>query len=93
QIEALETEQKIIEREKSVGIDVTEREARVALALETARARRSQRESEWAGEKALVERILTLRAQLRGGSAAVDKASEDVARPAEAEADRITQTG
>jgi len=91
-IEALETEQQIIERERSVGIDVTDREARVVLALETARAGRSQRESEWAGEKALVERILTLRAQLRGASAAVGGASDDAAQLAAAEADRITQT-
>ncbi len=52
-IEALETERNIIEREKSVGIDVTAREARVAVSLDTARARCSQRESEWArGESA-----------------------------------------
>ncbi|MFL6705526.1 MAG: type VI secretion system ATPase TssH [Paraburkholderia graminis] len=92
-IEALETERNIIEREKSVGIDVTAREARVAVSLDTARARRSQRESEWAREKPLVERILTLRAQLRGDSAVVDGTSDDVAQPAEAEPDRITQTG
>ena len=92
-IEALETERNIIEREKSVGIDVTAREARVAVSLDTARARRSQRESEWAREKALVERILTLRAQLRGDSAVVDGTSDDVAQPAEAEPDRMTQTG
>ncbi|CAD6552052.1 Protein ClpV1 [Paraburkholderia kirstenboschensis] len=71
-IEALETEQRIIEREKSVGVEVTAREAQVVASLDTQRARLVQRELAWADEKALVGQVLALRAQLRGEIAPVE---------------------
>ncbi|WP_414441635.1 type VI secretion system ATPase TssH [Burkholderia sp. 22PA0106] len=71
-IEALETEQRIIAREARIGIDTAAREAQVQDALDAQRARLVLREAAWAGEKALVERILALRAQLRGDGEAVD---------------------
>ncbi|ASW03526.1 type VI secretion system ATPase TssH [Paraburkholderia aromaticivorans] len=71
-IEALETERRIIAREKSVGVDVAAREAQVVASLETQRVRLAQREVAWAQEKTLVSQILVLRAQLRGEGAPVE---------------------
>lgn len=66
-IESLETELQIIGREKAIGIDVRERETDATAALADERGRLAQLEERWAGEKALVDELLTLRAQLRGG--------------------------
>ncbi|HEX3378276.1 MAG TPA: type VI secretion system ATPase TssH, partial [Paraburkholderia sp.] len=90
-IEALETEQKIIAREKSVGVDVAAREARVVASLETQRARLSQREAAWATEKALVEQILELRARLRGDTAPVEGTGSELEQAVRAEAEEATQ--
>jgi len=92
-IEALETEKEIIEREKAVGVETTERETLVAEKLEKERALLSDLEGRWNAERELVEKILELRAQLRGdnekvegtGSAleqAVDQASDTQQSPA-----------
>jgi type VI secretion system protein VasG len=74
QIEALETETEIIRREGAVGIDVSQRLQATDTALETERARQGRLEARWRSEKALVDRILEIRAQLRSvvpaGSAA-----------------------
>jgi type VI secretion system protein VasG len=90
-IEALETEQKIIAREKSVGVDVAAREARVVASLDTQRARLSQREAAWATEKALVEQILELRARLRGDTAPVEGTGSELEQAVRAEAEEATQ--
>jgi type VI secretion system protein VasG len=84
-IDALQTELAIIAREKNVGLDVAEREtaAREKLAAEQARVERL--EAAWADEKALVERILALRAQLRAqlpAHAAPAEEQDDTARAA-----------
>ena len=71
-IEALETEQAIIARERQIGIEVEARETQAATALAAQRARLATLEAAWAAEKALVERILSLRAQLRGELQPVD---------------------
>ncbi|HEY4297817.1 MAG TPA: type VI secretion system ATPase TssH, partial [Paraburkholderia sp.] len=88
QIEALEVEQKIIARERSVGIDVAARETRVVASLEAQRARLSQREAAWATEKTLVEQILALRAQLRGDSAPVEGTGSALELAARAETEQ-----
>lgn len=90
-IEALETEQKIIAREKSVGIEVAAREAMVAVALDTQRARLSQREAAWAEEKALIVQILALRARLRGDTAPVEGTDSELEQAAQAGAGRATR--
>jgi type VI secretion system protein VasG len=61
----LETEQDIIAREAAVGIDTAEREERVGIALTDEKARLADLEARWSSEKALGERILTLRHRLR----------------------------
>ncbi len=65
-IEALETEQQIIAREKSVGVAIGARDAKVEDALKNERARLEVLEQRWQEEKVLVEEILELRAKLRG---------------------------
>ncbi|MFN6998028.1 MAG: AAA family ATPase, partial [Aquincola tertiaricarbonis] len=65
-IESLETELQIIGREKAIGIDVREREDDASSALAEEQARLAQLEERWAGEKKLVDELLSLRATLRG---------------------------
>ena len=71
-LQALETEEKIIANEKSVGIETNEREARVNGLLEEERAREVALVGRWEDEKTIVDQILALRAQLRGGGSPVE---------------------
>ncbi len=65
-IEALTVEANIIEREKDVGIDIKDRQQIVTAKLEQEQQRLEQLEQRWQDEKALVEQILQIRAQLCG---------------------------
>jgi len=65
-IEALETEDAIIGRETAIGIDTRERADTVARELGSERARLGELQARWQGEKGLVDRLLALRATLRG---------------------------
>ncbi len=65
-IEALTVEANIIEREKDVGIDTDDRQSVVAAKLEEERQRLEKLEQRWQEEKALVDKILEIRAQLCG---------------------------
>jgi type VI secretion system protein VasG len=67
-IQALETELEIIARESAIGIDASAREASARAALEAERARLADLEERWSAEKALVDRVLALRAKLREGA-------------------------
>ncbi|MBO9738765.1 type VI secretion system ATPase TssH [Xanthomonas axonopodis pv. begoniae] len=84
-IEALDTEHAIIERERAIGIVVDERAAACAGLLESERGRLRNLEQRWVAEKALVDELLSLRAQLRSGNAPVEGTGS--ALEAEAEAD------
>ncbi|HET8939949.1 MAG TPA: type VI secretion system ATPase TssH, partial [Polyangiales bacterium] len=64
-LEALQIEAEIIEREGCVGIDVTQRRERTQAARDSEHSRLQQLEQRWRDEKALVERILELRVELR----------------------------
>jgi len=75
-IAALETELQIIGREKSVGIEVGGREQYASETLEAEKTRLAELEDRWNAEKALVEKILDLRAKLR----AVDQPIDDKAK-------------
>ncbi|MBB5459498.1 type VI secretion system ATPase TssH [Paraburkholderia sp. Cpub6] len=79
-IEALETEQTIIAREKSVGMEVEARESLAAATLEAERLRLQQFEAAWDNEKSLVQQILALRARL-GGEAAPDERAGSAREP------------
>jgi type VI secretion system protein VasG len=81
-IEALEVEEGIIERERAVGVEIGSRASDVAEKLGAERARMETLQARWAAEKAIVDRILALRAQLREGNRPVDQvpAADDPAR-------------
>lgn len=64
-IEILRTEKAIIERERAVGLDVAEREARCLGRLAEEEARVEQLQARWEQEKGIAERLLELRGQLR----------------------------
>jgi type VI secretion system protein VasG len=74
-IEALETELAIIGREKAVGVDTVEREETVNKGLVAERDRLALLEGKWQEEKGLVDRILSLRSQLRGEASPVEGTS------------------
>jgi type VI secretion system protein VasG len=86
-IEALETELEIIGREEAIGIDASARTAEVNEDLVAERERREELQVRWDKEKDLVERILELRASLRGDGGTIEQADgeagEDVADSAE----------
>jgi type VI secretion system protein VasG len=67
-IESLETELGFIEREQAVGIDTGERKAVAEKTLGEVRERLEKLEARWKTEKALVDRILATREELRQGS-------------------------
>jgi type VI secretion system protein VasG len=71
-IEALETELGIIGREKAIGVDTGKREAEASALLAAERERLAALDARWAGEKALVDELLALRARLRAGIAPVE---------------------
>jgi type VI secretion system protein VasG len=76
-IQALETELEIIGRESAIGIDAAAREASAQSALDAETARLAGLEERWSAEKALVDKVLALRAALRDGAAPVDSANGD----------------
>ncbi|MFO1330412.1 MAG: type VI secretion system ATPase TssH [Rubrivivax sp.] len=71
-IDALNTEREIIEREKAIGIEVAERETTVDRLLGEETERLAGLEKRWGDEKALVDEMLSLRAQLRSGAKPVE---------------------
>ena len=81
-IEALEMELVVIEREDDLGLDVADRRARVAEQLAAERAREAELAERYAAERALLERILGLRRDLReGGGAVAQPADTEPAEP------------
>jgi type VI secretion system protein VasG len=64
-LEAWAVESEIIEREASVGIEVSARRARVRVDIAQESARLRTLEERFAAEQALVQQILSLRAELR----------------------------
>lgn len=83
-IEALETERGIIAREGAIGIDTTKRSAEVEASLTAERARLDKLQSRWQAEKSLVDKLLDLRAKLRGGLEPVEGTGSKLEKSAEA---------
>jgi type VI secretion system protein VasG len=71
-IAALDTELEIIGREKAVGVDTAQREAQASEKLGVERERLKGLEARWQEEKGLVDRILDMRAKLRGTAGLVE---------------------
>ncbi|MBK9235356.1 MAG: type VI secretion system ATPase TssH [Rhodoferax sp.] len=74
-IEALTTEQEIIGREATIGIDVSKRSATVDAMMVLANDELGRLNERWKQEKALVDRLLELRASLRAAGQPVDGAA------------------
>ena len=75
-IQALETELEIIARETAIGIDAAAREASARTALDAEQSRLAGLEDRWGAEKALVDKVLELRAKLRElGADAAERAA------------------
>ncbi|MBZ2888459.1 AAA family ATPase, partial [Xanthomonas perforans] len=86
-IESLETEHAIIERERAIGIVVDERAAACAGLLESEHGRLRDLEQRWVAEKALVDELLSLRAQLRSGNSSVEGTGSALEAEADTDAD------
>jgi type VI secretion system protein VasG len=76
-IDALQIELQIIEREGAVGVDVSAREMRARDLMSAELERKHSLEARWEHEKGLVDRILALRATLRGAGDAPDSATPE----------------
>ncbi len=87
-IDALQTELAIIEREKVVGVDVGQRLVEVNDKLGVERERLETLETRWASEKELVDKMLDIRATLRGHIGKVEGTQSKL----EKEADEASET-
>jgi len=85
-IEALQTELEILGRESAIGVDTRERTATAEAQLGDERKRLDALQTRWQAEKALVDRILALRAKLRGRLERIDG---DPAAPPTGKADAL----
>ncbi|MDD5367124.1 MAG: type VI secretion system ATPase TssH [Gallionellaceae bacterium] len=88
-IDALETEQQIIAREKSIGIEVVGRETQVNEQLHDEHERLAALDIRWAEEKALVDELLATRAKLRGQVGAVEGTGSQLENAADAAAKAV----
>jgi type VI secretion system protein VasG len=77
-IDGLNIERGIIGREEAIGVNVAERRRACEEKLATAEARRAELEQRWEAEKALADRLLEIRAKLRGAAGQVDAKVSDV---------------
>ncbi|RUX21876.1 type VI secretion system ATPase TssH, partial [Mesorhizobium sp. M2A.F.Ca.ET.037.01.1.1] len=75
--QALEVESGIIGREAAIGIDVSDRQARVDAGLAETETALAAAQARWDREKALVAEILDLRAKLRGEGVPLDEAAAE----------------
>jgi len=89
-IEGLETELAIIEREAAVGVDTAERRAGVDAKLATAHTELKGLEAKWQSEKGLVDRILDLRAKLRGHTGKVEGTDTELEQAADAAVETVS---
>jgi type VI secretion system protein VasG len=81
-ISALDTELEIIGREKAVGVETAQREGQANEKLTAEHERLKGLEARWQEEKALVDRILEMRAKLRGTSGTVEGTSSALEKAA-----------
>jgi type VI secretion system protein VasG len=89
-IEGLETELTIINREAAVGVDIAERRSDADAKLAREREELTRLEERWESEKDLVDRILDLRANLRGPIGKVEGTQTDLEQAADAAAEQAS---
>jgi type VI secretion system protein VasG len=92
-ISLLEVERDIIGREAAVGIDIGDRPARVATALDAAHAELTDLEARWQAEQALVDKLLKLRAELRATDQTPADRADKLAELTGVQADLATHQG
>jgi type VI secretion system protein VasG len=85
-IEALKTELEIIDRETVVGVETAERKADAAARLKEESERLEKLEARWNSERELVEKVLELRAKLRGDMGKVEGTASKLEKAADAAA-------
>lgn len=85
--QALEVERGIIGREGAIGIEVTDRQARVEAGLAETEVTLAAAQARWDREKAMVAEILELRARLRGEGVPLDAVETEQAAGEAAGAD------
>ncbi|MDQ2779497.1 MAG: type VI secretion system ATPase TssH [Pseudomonadota bacterium] len=90
-IEALEVEAGIIGREAAIGIDIGVRQTDVDALLVEERQRLEALNARWQSEKALVDRLLALRAELRGAIGKVEGTGSKLEQTAEDAAKEHTE--
>jgi type VI secretion system protein VasG len=83
-IEALDNELAIIGREAAIGIDTKEREASAKSSLDEEKTRFDALSLRWQAEKELVDKLLALRAKLRGSIDAVERTGSAQEKAADA---------
>jgi len=83
-IEALVTELEIIGREERVGVDIGARRSDAEELLGSEKTRLSELEARWDSEKELVDRVLEIRANLRGQTDKVEGTGSDLEQAADA---------
>jgi type VI secretion system protein VasG len=88
-IDALNTELAIIGREAAIGIDTVARDAQVKEMLAAEHTRLDALDSRWQAEKGLVDRLLALRARLRGAIEPVEGTSSALEQKGEAVAAEV----
>ena len=81
-ISALETELQIIGRESAIGIDIGSREKDAQEKLDAERERLVGLEARWTEEKGLVDKILEIRAKLRGNTGTVEGTGSELEKAA-----------
>ncbi|HYQ17259.1 MAG TPA: type VI secretion system ATPase TssH [Polyangiaceae bacterium] len=81
-IDLLKQELEIIAREQSVGVDAGKRKSDVERELAEEGKELEQLEGRWRSEKALVDRILAIRAELRSSAPKAEAAGEASKEPA-----------
>lgn len=88
-IQSLDTELEIIAGEKAVGIPTDARETTARQRLAAEKERIAKLESRWNQEKALVEKILGIRSQLRGKIGKIEGTASKLEQAADAMAKKI----
>jgi type VI secretion system protein VasG len=87
-IDMLKQELEIIAREQAVGVDTGSRRGEVDRELVEENKQLEQVEGRWRSEKALVDRILSIRAELRGSASPAEASAEPTPPPSLDSADK-----
>lgn len=88
-ISALDTELRIIGKEKTVGVDTAQRESLATEKLEAENQRLQVLEQRWNNERELVQKILDLRKQLRDATGRVEGTDSDLEKAADQVAEQV----